>query len=129
MKLTLLPKGLLPFLVKMLLLICTEQLQAQPIRPEKQAATTETTFPKAEPAASYTHKVIPAEDGTFGYEIQQNGRPMIKQITIPGQPGNKGFAAKADAAKVAELMITKLKLGEMPPSVTPEELKKLKVIK
>ncbi len=87
------------------------------------------TFPKAEPPATYTHKVIPAAGNTFGYEIWQSGRPMIKQTTIPGMSGNKGFATSSDAAKVAELMIRKLKRGEIPPSVTPEELKKLKVIK
>ena len=124
-----LPKVHLPFIIAALLLFCTGQLQAQPARPENQPATTETTFPKAAPAANYTHKIISAEAGTFGYEILQDNKPLIKQTTIPGQPGSKGFTSKADANKVAELMISKLKKGEMPPSVTTEELKKLKVLK
>ena len=122
-------KHTLTFIITLFLLCLAPELYAQPVRPENQAATTETAFPKAEPKANYTHKVIPSAKDTFGYEIIQNNKPLIKQTTIPGQPGSKGFASKADAAKVAELMITKLKRGEMPPSVTPEELKKLKVIK
>jgi hypothetical protein len=86
-------------------------------------------LPKAEPRATYTYKVTPAAGNNFGYEIWRSGRPMIKQTTIPGVSGNKGFATSSDAVKVAELMIGKLKRGEMPPSVTPEELKTLKVIK
>ena len=44
-------------------------------------------------------------------------------------PGfRSGFKTKADAEKVAKLIITKIKKGEMPPSVTPEELKKLNVL-
>ena len=38
------------------------------------------------------------------------------------------IVAKAAAEKVAKLIITKIKNGEMPPSVTPEELKKLNVL-
>ena len=103
--------------------------QYQPAKPEKPAATEETSFPEAAPTANYTSRIIAAESGTFGYEILQNGRQMIHQVTIPGRPGNKGFATKADAGKVAELVIAKLKKGEMPPSVTPEEMEKLNISK
>ena len=43
-------------------------------------------------------------------------------------PGNEGFKTKADAEKVAQLVITKIKKGEMPPTVSVEEMKKLKVV-
>lgn len=43
--------------------------------------------------------------------------------------GNVNFKTKADAEKVAKLVIDKIKKGEMPPTVTIEELQKLKVIK
>ena len=44
-------------------------------------------------------------------------------------PGNEGFKTKADAEKVAQLVIDKIRKGEMPPTVTIKEMKKLKVIK
>jgi len=58
-----------------------------------------------------------------------DGRLMIHQSSAPGLPGNEGFKTKADAEKVAKLVISKIKKGEMPPTVSIEEMKKLKVIK
>ncbi|MBK7149555.1 MAG: DUF4907 domain-containing protein [Bacteroidetes bacterium] len=43
-------------------------------------------------------------------------------------PGHEGFKTKETAAKVAELVISKMKEGLMPPTVTEEELKKLKAL-
>lgn len=53
---------------------------------------------------------------------------MVHQASIPGMSGNKGFATKKDATKVAELVIEKMQKGIMPPTVTKEELQKLKLI-
>ena len=47
---------------------------------------------------------------------------------MPGLPGNEGFKTKDGAVKVAELVISKIKMGEMPPSISIEEMKKLGVI-
>ena len=47
----------------------------------------------------------------------------------PGMPGNSGFKTDADARKVAEAVISKLKKGEMPPTVSEEELKQLNIVK
>ena len=44
-------------------------------------------------------------------------------------PGNPGFKTKAGAEKVAQLVISKIKKGEPLPTVTIDEVKKLKVIK
>jgi len=38
-----------------------------------------------------------------------------------------GFASKKDAKKVGALVMEKIGKNEMPPSVTPDELKALKV--
>jgi hypothetical protein len=74
-------------------------------------------------------KIIPSENNTFGYEILMDGRLYIRQPTIPGLPGNTGFNNKETAMKVADLVISKIKKNEMPPSVTVEELKKLNALK
>ena len=67
-------------------------------------------------------------DKTYGYDIYADSKLMIHQNSIPGLPGTEGFKTKAYAEKVAQLVISKIKKGEMPPTVTTEEMKKLKVI-
>lgn len=75
-----------------------------------------------------SYKIISAPHNTFGYDIYDDGKLIIHQNSIPGLPGNKGFATKANAEKVAKLVISKINAGEMPPTVNIEELKKLKAI-
>jgi hypothetical protein len=110
-----------------LLLALFVQAQQQPKQPDNNAAQ----FPSASTYANtkLTYKIIDAPGKTYGYDISADGRLMIHQNTIPGMPGNKGFTKKADAEKVAQLVISKIKKGEMPPTVTVEEMQKLKVIK
>lgn len=88
------------------------------------------TQAKPKPNTSkWTYKIIEASNKTFGYDIYLDGILKIHQANIPAVPGNEGFKTKADAEKVAQLAIKKIKKGEMPPTVSVEELKKLKVIK
>lgn len=89
-------------------------------------------FPQA-PASGdagprFSYKCIAAEKETFGYEIYRDGKLLIHQPTIPGASGTTGFRSKEDAEKVAVLVISKLKKNVMPPTVTKEELRVLKVI-
>ncbi len=65
---------------------------------------------------------------TWGYDISIDGTLYIHQPTIPSLPGDKGFKTEADAKKVAELVITKIRQNIMPPGVTPEELKDLSIV-
>ena len=78
--------------------------------------------------ASYTYTIIPAANKTWCYDIYMEKRLFIHQPGAPGLPGNEGFRTKADAAKVARLVIRKINKGEMPPSVILEEMKKFKVL-
>jgi len=73
--------------------------------------------------------VIPSEDATFGYDIYVYGSVLVHQPSRPGLPGNTGFATEADAMKVAELVIKKLRNNELPPTVTLEELRGLGVLR
>ena len=97
---------------------------------QKQAPKSEVQFPTAAQFANtqLTYKIIPAANNTFCYDVLADGKILIHQPSKPGLPGNEGFKTKAAAAKVAQLIITKIKKGEMPPSVTTEELKKLNVL-
>lgn len=74
-----------------------------------------------------SYKIIAGEQHTFGYDILNHGRPLIHQPTVPALAGNKGFATKEDARKVARLVIQKINKNGMPPSVTPEEMAALNI--
>ena len=76
----------------------------------------------------FTYKIIPSIANTWGYRIYQNGKLKIDQPTIPGVPGNAGFKSKDAAERVAVLAIEKMKKGEIPPTVTAEELKQLNAL-
>jgi hypothetical protein len=78
--------------------------------------------------SEYTFKTIQVHNYAWGYNIYLNNKLMIHQPTIPGLPGNEGFKTKEVATKVAGLVIEKMKRGEMPPTVTKEELNKLNAL-
>lgn len=63
----------------------------------------------------------------YGYEIYNEGKLYIRQPIIPAIPGNHGFKTKADALRTGNYVKEKIDKGIMPPSMTIEELKKLKV--
>lgn len=86
------------------------------------------TVGEADKNAGYTYTIIQASNNTWGYDIKAGKKVLIHQPVIPGLPGNEGFKTKSDAEKVARLVIGKIKKGELPPCVTIEELKKLKVL-
>ena len=75
-----------------------------------------------------TYKIIDAANKTFGYNIYAEGRMMIHQASVPSLPGNEGFTTKAAAIKVAQLALQKIQKGEMPPTITLEEMKNLNAI-
>lgn len=77
---------------------------------------------------SFTYHVITAPGGTYGYEILRNNKMFIRQVNIPGMPGINGFKQKLSADRVARLAIQKLKNGEMPPTITEKDLKKLNAL-
>ncbi len=79
--------------------------------------------------AQISTKIIPSANKTFGYEILLNGRPLVRQLSIPALPGNDGFATKGDAQKVADFVVKKIRNNEMPPTVTIEDLNSLSVLK
>ena len=105
--------------------LCTLPLLAQQAPAAKQPA-----FPAAAAyaKANIQAKLIPAEGNTWGYDILVEGERFIHQPSKPGLPGNRGFSTQAKARKVANLMIKKIRKGEMPPSITLEEMKKLNAI-
>ena len=101
----------------------------QPQQPGTQQQDPAAQFPdgSAYRNSSLTYIIIDAPNNTFCYDVYVDGRLTIHQTSIPGLPGNNGFKTKDDAAKVAELVMYKIRNGEMPPTVTAEEMKNVGV--
>ena len=73
----------------------------------------------------FQYFIIKADSSSFGYSIYADGNLYILQNTIPSVAGAKGFSDTNSAAKTAQLVIKKLKQGEMPPVITTKDLKKI----
>jgi len=99
-------------------------------QPKEKSPASKTEFPQASRVAGarLTHRIIPAESNTWGYDILANGKLLIHQPGIPAVPGNRGFRNQAAAERVAQLVIRKIRKGEMPPTVTVPEMKQVKAL-
>ena len=115
-------KKIITCLVVIFIAVCVDAQQ----QPKQENAAAQANAPAN---TKLTYKIIDAPDHTYGYDVFADGKLLIHQTSIPALPGNEGCKTKADASKVAQLVISKIKKGEMPPTVTIEELKKLNVIK
>lgn len=78
--------------------------------------------------ADLSFTVIDAPNGTYGYDILSDGKLLIHQTNLPGQPGNDGCRTKVDAEKLAAFVIEKIKNGTMPPTVSTDELRALDIL-
>ena len=96
-----------------------------------QPDTSAANFPAASAYANskLAYKITDAPKHTYCYDVFADGRLVIHQASAPALPGNEGFKTKEDATKVALLVIEKIRKGEMPPTISIDEMKKLKVIK
>ena len=65
----------------------------------------------------------------YGYDLFVDGVLKVHQPHIPAIPGTRGFSSEAYAKQAGELVAFKVKNNIMPPSVTPEELDSLGVLK
>jgi hypothetical protein len=106
-------------------LSCTTRLYSQVASPDLPRQTiNETRLLNARKAAliRFQYFVIKADSNTYGYRIYADGNLYIEQRSIPSLTGNMGFPDTASAARIARLVIQKIKQGESPPSITPNEL-------
>jgi hypothetical protein len=77
--------------------------------------------------AQLTVMVTCVGNSQFGYYILADGNILIDQKNIPAVNGNKGFVSEAEAKRTAEFAIKKLKQGEMPPTISVNDLRRLKI--
>ena len=76
----------------------------------------------------YSITPIAAPGHTWGYIISVDGKPLIRQTSMPALPGNRGFSSRIRAQRAARLVVDKLRQGQMPPTLTKEELQQAKLI-
>lgn len=74
-----------------------------------------------------TYVIIRSGQNTFGYIILDHNKAIIRQPSIPGLPGNKGFIKEEDAGKTARLVIYKIRNKLAPPTISKHELDSLKI--
>ena len=79
--------------------------------------------------AQIEYFIINVPENQFGYYIMIDGKMYIEQKNIPAVQSNNGFATKEDAEKIAKLAIEKIRQGEMPPTISVDELMEQGVIK
>jgi hypothetical protein len=65
------------------------------------------------------------ESNSFGYDIIVEGRVYVHQPNVPARAGNNGFVSEVQAEKVAHLVLNKIKMNILPPTVSIEELDSL----
>jgi hypothetical protein len=105
--------------------------------PEQKTEEVKTEIPTPiaapEPVTKYSFNIFMCDSSNqslgYGYNIITEGRVFIHQPSIPSIAGNKGFSSKAFAEKTANFVIYKLINNIMPPSITPQELDSLGVLK
>jgi len=85
------------------------------------------SYPKTEVTDSLTYTIVTVDNYKFGYCIFKNRSLLIRQLHIPGAQGQEGFETRDDAARVARLVISKIKKETFPPSITSEELQNMKI--
>jgi hypothetical protein len=76
----------------------------------------------------FLYFIIRTENQMYGYDIYADGNLYIHQPTLPGVGGLNGFQDTLSAGKTARLAIKKIKKGEIPPTISEKELKKLGAI-
>ena len=108
-------------------LLMVFQNWAQVNQTSKSKRRQEVQFPGAAQFANskITYQIIPAANKTWCYNIIADGKMMIHQPSVPGLSGNDGFKTKTAAQKVAGLVIQKIKMGAMPPSITKAAMQKV----
>lgn len=75
----------------------------------------------------FSSKIICLSDSAYSYEIIKNSTIYIRQSNIPAISGNKKFKTETQAQKVADLVISKLKLNIVPPTILISEIDSLKI--
>ena len=89
---------------------------------------TEERVNKTKSAPQYQVITTKLGDDAFGYQILKDGKMIIDQPNIPAIQGNRSFSSEADAQKTGDYLITKLKKGIFPPTLSVAEIDSLNIL-
>jgi hypothetical protein len=115
--------GLGVFLVAIAILGSNSAIFAQVA--SKPSSTTQT---KSASKPDIRYEVFYDKESGYGYDVFVDGKKLIHQPNIPGIAGTAGFKKEEHSRRVAELVVKKLERNEVPPAITRDELRQLKVI-
>lgn len=62
---------------------------------------------------------------SWGYRLYLGYKLLVNQTNIPALSGNASFKSETDARKIAKLASSKVAGGQIPPTLTVEEVKNL----
>lgn len=63
----------------------------------------------------------------WGYDVLSHADTLIHQPVIPGVAGERGFVDETQARRVGERVINKLQQGKGLPTITPDELREMRI--
>jgi hypothetical protein len=128
-------KHLLSFTLLFFLYSCSDepQVEQETIVDSKNESSVPISNNNQQASSKYSYTTFLCDSSNqklgYGYNIIIDSHIFIHQPSIPSIAGNKGFASKDQAEKIATLVIYKLNHNMMPPSVTPKELDSLSILK
>lgn len=73
---------------------------------------------------SLQYETYPLPEG-WGYRLYIRYKLLVNQPNIPAVSGNASFKKETDARKIAKLASSKVANGQIPPTLTVEEVEKL----
>lgn len=80
-------------------------------------------------SSTWSYKVYLVSEGNWGYQLFDGATMVINQPSIPAVQGIAGFDTKEKADKTARFVLEKMKRGEIPPTISREELERLNVLR
>ncbi len=116
------------FIIFLFLTAVTCKNQPAQVPNTEGSPTTQTALSVQVPTRALTFQVIDAPNKTFGYEILVDGKKFIRQTSIPAVAGIEGFKTAAQAEKVAQFLIEKMKKNDALPAISLNELRQLDVL-
>ena len=72
---------------------------------------------------SLQYETYPQSNG-WGYKLYFRYKLLVNQPVIPALSGNQAFKTEKDAKKIAQMAMSKVVKGQMPPTLEAKEVKK-----
>ncbi len=119
--------------IAMMLFACNNDQGAKTQSETSAADSIKTSTPQQPssntPPVEITYSITDERENTFGYYIFFDGNMVHSFPPTPNYAYEKGFKTREDADKAAQIALNKIRKGQMPPTVTEEELREAGIIR